>query len=126
MEPAYHEGQVVLIERLTPYIDVWRGEVLVLRNPHDKNVTEIKRVIGLPDETVDMGGDGITVTDTDGRSTKYETGSVIGGTGNAPYRIHLGPEDYFVLGDNRSKSSDSRTFGAVQKSDVIGRVLTTL
>lgn len=126
MEPAYHEGQVVWVEKLMPHFHVWRGEVLVIRNPHDKRVVEIKRIIGLPGETVEMGSEGVTVTDEEGRSTKYEEGSIIGGTGNGTFRIKLGPEDYFVLGDNRSKSSDSRAFGAVQQIDIIGRVIMKL
>lgn len=135
MEPVYHEGQVVWAEKLTPHFHVWRGEVLVIRNPHDKRVVEIKRVIGLPGETVLMGSEGVTVIreckgekgeergETGECSVSFPTGTLVGGTGNGTFRIKLGPEDYFVLGDNRSKSSDSRTFGAVQKSDIIGSVV---
>lgn len=136
MEPAYHEGQVVWAEKLTPHFRVWRGEVLVIRNPHDKRVVEIKRVIGLPGETVEMGSDGVTVSTGMVKGAPWQCqgapltcaltfaeGTLIGGTGNGTFRIKLGPEDYFVLGDNRSKSSDSRTFGAVQKSDIIGSVV---
>ena len=123
MEPTLHEGEVVLSEKLTYRFHISRGEIIVFRNPHEKHVIEVKRVIGLPSETIEMGSEGVTVTDEKGRSTKYETGSIVGGTGNGTFRIKLGPEDYLVLGDNRSKSSDSRTFGAVQKSDIIGSVL---
>lgn len=138
MEPAYHEGQVVWAEKLTPHFHVWRGEVLVIRNPHDKRVVEIKRVIGLPGELVEMGSEGVTVIreckgekgekgeergETGECSVSFPTGTIIGGEFNGTFRIKLGPEDYFVLGDNRSKSSDSRTFGAVQKTDIIGSVL---
>ncbi len=138
MEPAYHEGQVVWAEKLTPHFHVWRGEVLVIRNPHDKRVVEIKRVIGLPGELVEMGSEGVTVIreckgekgekgeergETGECSVSFPTGTIIGGEFNGTFRIKLGPEDYLVLGDNRSKSSDSRTFGAVQKSDIIGSVV---
>src|SRR3989344_8791836 len=126
MEPTYHDGTVVIAEKLTHHFYVARGSVLVMRNPHEKHVIEVKRVIGLPGETVEMGSEGVTVTDEEGRSTKYEAGSTIGGTSNGTFRIKLGPEDYFVLGDNRSKSSDSRVFGAVQKADIIGRVMIKL
>lgn len=126
MEPTYSEGTVVIAEKLTHRFYVWRGSIIVMRNPHQKEVIEIKRVVGLPGETVEMGSDGVTVTDEKGRSTKYDAGSTIGGTGNAPFRIKLGPEDYMVLGDNRSRSEDSRNFGAVQKTDIIGRVAFSL
>ena len=126
MEPTYSEGTVVIAEKLTHRFYVSRGEVLVIRNPHQKEVIEIKRVIGLPNETIETGESGVTVTDEKGKSTKYETGSTIGGEYNGTFRIKLGPEDYLVLGDNRSKSSDSRSFGAVQKSDIIGHVMVKL
>ena len=126
MSPTYAEGDTVLAEKLTHRFYVSRGEVLVIRNPHQKEVIEIKRVIGLPNETVETGESGVTVTDEEGKSTKYETGSTIGGEYNGTFRIKLGPEDYLVLGDNRSKSSDSRSFGAVQKSDIIGHVMVKL
>ncbi len=126
MEPSYHEGDVLLVEALTPHFHVWRGEVLVLRNPHDHSVTEIKRVVGLPNEDVEMGNTGVTVIGVNGAHSQFVPGTLIGGTQNDTFRIQLGPEDYFVLGDNRSKSSDSRTFGAVQAPDIIGQVIIRL
>ena len=138
MEPTYHEGQIVLVEKITPYIHVWRGEVLVILNPHDHKVTEIKRVVGLPNEAVEMGSGGVTVIreckgekgggkgESGGCSVNFPTGTLVGGTGNGTFKIKLGREDYFVLGDNRSKSSDSRTFGAVQQVDIIGHVIMSI
>ncbi len=126
MEPHYSHGDVLLIERLSHHIRVWRGEALVMRNPHDKRVIEVKRVIGLPNETVELSDRGVAAIRESGESEQFETGTLIGGEFSGPFRIKLGPEDYFVLGDNRSKSSDSRTFGAVQKSDIIGHVLFSL
>lgn len=140
MEPTYHEGQIVVAEKLSPLFHVWRGEVLVLRNPHDKSVIEIKRVVGLPNEAVETGSDGVTInpdcepvqgaplhaSKSAPCDLLFPTGTTIGGTGNDTFRMKLGPEDYMVLGDNRSKSSDSRTFGAVQKGDITGHVILSL
>lgn len=126
MEPTYHEGTVVIAEKLTPHAHVWRGEVLVIRNPHNHSVIEIKRVVGLPNETVELGQSGVTITGVNGAHSQFAEGTLVGGTANGTFRIKLGPADYFVLGDNRSKSSDSRTFGAVQKPDIIGHVIMTL
>lgn len=126
MEPTYSEGDIVLAEKLTPHLRIWRGEVLVIRNPHDEKVTEIKRVVGLPGEIAELGEDGVTITDVNGAHSQFGAGTVVGGTGNGAFKIQLGPEDYMVLGDNRSKSSDSRSFGAVQKLDIIGRVIMKL
>ena len=126
MEPTLHDGQIVLVEKITPHIHVWRGEVLVILNPHDHKVTEIKRVVGLPNETVEMGSDGISITGVNGAHSQFSTGTPVGGTGNGTFKIKLGPEDYMVLGDNRSKSSDSRSFGAVQQVDIIGHVIMSI
>ena len=138
MEPTLHEGEVVLSEKLTYRFHISRGEIIVFRNPHEKHVIEVKRVIGLPSETIEMGSEGVTVIreckgekgekgeergETGECSVSFPTGTIIGGEFNGTFRIKLGPEDYLVLGDNRSKSSDSRTFGAVQKSDIIGSVV---
>lgn len=120
MEPAYSEGQIVLIETLTPRLYIWRGEVLVIRNPHDRAVVDIKRVVGLPNERITLGEGSVTAT-VSGRATTY--GPPVGLPSTGFFDMKLGPEDYMVLGDNRSKSSDSRTFGAVQKPDVIGHVI---
>jgi signal peptidase I len=140
MEPTYHEGQLVLVESLTPYIYIWRGEVLVIRNPHDHTQTEIKRVVGLPGETVSMGAQGVTINPDAATCPKgaplyvlkgpckleFLAGTVVGGSSNGDFTLKLGPEDYMVLGDNRGKSEDSRAFGAVQQTDSIGHVILAL
>ena len=123
MEPTYHEGQAILIEKLTPHFYVWRGEVLVIRNPHDKSVTEVKRVVGLPNEDITIGQNNVTVTHPDGRAETFGADTSIGRGQTEFFHMYLGPRDYMALGDNRSKSSDSRTFGAVQAGDIIGHVI---
>lgn len=126
MEPTYSEGQIVLVENLTPQFGVWRGEVLVIRDPHDKNVTELKRVVGLPDEDVTLGQNNVTVVHPSGNAETFGADTDIGRGQTGFFHMKLGPADYMVLGDNRSKSSDSRTFGAVQKPDIIGHVILKL
>lgn len=127
MQPTYEAGQKVLINRVGWRITgIDRGDVIVIRNPHDATVQEIKRVIGLPGEAIGMTAEGISVTGANGEVVFFEKGTVVGGTHNDPFSIQLGPEDYFVLGDNRPQSADSRVFGAMQKGDVIGRVILSL
>lgn len=127
MEPTYEEGQTILINTLGwRVLGIERGDVVIVRNPHDTKVTEIKRVIGLPGEGVEMTAEGISVTSAKGEEVFFERGTVVGGAHNDPFSIQLGPEDYFLLGDNRPQSADSRVFGAAQRADFIGRVLLTL
>jgi len=138
MEPTFQAGDRLVVENVTKHLHIWRGEVLVIRNPHERVTVEVKRVVGLPGEVVELSAEGITINpDCEQKpgapllyhvnsapcSAHFPAGTVLGGTGNDDFQILLGPEDYFVLGDNRSRSTDSRDFGAVQKGDVIGRVI---
>jgi len=124
MGPTYAEGQTVIIEKFTPHLAVWRGEVLVIRNPHDHTVDDIKRVVGLPNEDVILGQNTVTVVPPDGDTETL--GPPVGQPDTGFFEMKLGPADYMVLGDNRSKSTDSRSFGAVQAPDIIGHVIMTL
>lgn len=127
MEPTYHEGERLLVEGLSYHLGVARGEIIVFHNPHTPAQTDIKRVIGLPGETVMIKGGQLSVRHTDGAIETYAATSRIGRGGNgSDLSMQLGPYDYFVLGDNRSQSTDSRAWGAVQPSDIIGKVLWTL
>lgn len=121
MEPTYRQGDVLIISRLP--LPPSRGAVIVFRNPHEKSVIEIKRVVGLPSEDVTIGQNNVTVVHSNGVAETFGADTAIGRGQTDFFHIKLGPADYFVLGDNRSKSSDSRAFGAVQKSDFIGIVL---
>jgi signal peptidase I len=124
MEPTLHEGSHVLINALTwHFVGINRGDIIVFINPHDSTQTDVKRVIGLPNEKVLIQGGTISVTNPAGKTTEFPQGTFIGGQGGVgDYSIQLGPEDYFVMGDNRSKSTDSRDFGGVQPSNIIGKV----
>lgn len=123
MEPTYAPGSVVLVEKVGTYLGrVERGAVLVIHNPHDRAEIDIKRVIGLSGEKVYIRDSEIRVVGV--RDDIFGPGSTLGREDNGDdFFMQLGPEDYFVLGDNRAQSTDSRQFGAVQRVDIIGRVI---
>ncbi len=126
MYPAFNDGDLVLVERVSAnFFGPRRGEIIALYNPHKKTEVDVKRVIGLPGETVEVGEYDVTVTFISGEKQVFPQGSDIGGSGDngRVFTMKLGPLDYFVLGDNRRTSADSRSFGAVQPHDIIGRVL---
>lgn len=124
MEFTYHNQDVVLVDTLTHLVlPPRRGEVLALHNPHKPTETIIKRVVALPGERVEVLEDALRITKQDG---SQETFTELLGAGSTKKNIleasmNLGPLDYYVLGDNRPSSLDSRLFGAVQLQDIIGR-----
>lgn len=124
MESNFYDGQRVLVEKVTyRFHSPNRGDVIVFWPPPNANSSDpyIKRILGLPGETVEIRDGNIYIDDklleetTDFGSQILESDS---------YSITI-PEDsdqYFVLGDNRNQSKDSRSFGLVAGKDIIGRV----
>ena len=91
--------------------------------------TLIKRVIGLPGETVAINGTEVKITNSehpDGFILNEPYLSVENLGGPSGMQVTLGPDEYFVLGDNRRVSSDSRVWGILPKEDIIGQVLVRL
>ncbi len=114
MEPNFQNGNYLIIDEATyRFREPARGEVIVFRYPKDPSVYFIKRVIGLPGEQVTVLGDTVVVYEN-GKEVFRETGTVGGLTAT------LGPGEYFVLGDNRYNSFDSRNWGPVPRKDIIG------
>lgn len=116
MMPNFANNELLLSEKLTYRIyQPSRGDVIVFRAPLTKNVDFIKRIVGLPGENVEINNDHIFIN---GKKLlePYETQSTQG-----DISLKLGRSEYFVLGDNRGFSSDSRTFGSIGKNSIKGR-----
>jgi signal peptidase I len=125
MVPNFEDGDYLIIDELSYRLRApERGEIIVFKYPHDITQRYIKRIIGLPGETIEIKGGEIIVS-KDGSSPKIldesdYLNSSVQTLGNV--KVILGQDEYFVLGDNRPVSSDSRRWGVVPKSDIIGRV----
>lgn len=125
MEPNFEDHQYLIINEITyRFNDPQRGDIVVFRYPKDPRQYFIKRIIGLPGEKV-IVKDGKVYIFND----EYKNGVAINENiyldttvtvGNK--EIELGEDEYFVLGDNRSASLDSRSFGAVPKRLIVGKV----
>ncbi len=123
MDPTFHQGEYLIIDELTYLLrSPERGEVVVFRYPKDPSKFFIKRVIGLPGEKVSIAGTAVTVTKVNGE-TKVLTEPYAQEFATKPMSQTLGPEEYFVLGDNRPVSLDSRIWGAVPANLIKGRAL---
>ncbi len=126
MEPNFHNREYLVIDELSYFFRApARGEIVVFRYPLDPAEYFIKRVIGLPGETVEIKNGGVFIYNTEHPKgfeltepylpMKRETQGTI--------RFALGPDAYVVLGDNRPFSSDSRTWGVLERKFITGRVI---
>jgi len=128
MEPNYHSGDYLIIDQLSYRFHApERGEVIVLKFPLDPSQRFIKRIVGLPGETVEVQDGKVVVY---GKEERRRDVVVLDESVYLPLglqtpgsvRIDLAEQEYFVLGDNRSFSSDSRKWGVLEKELIVGKV----
>ena len=123
MDPTFHQGEYLIIDELTYLLrSPERGEVVVFRYPKDPSKFFIKRIIGLPGETVSLTGTEVKIIKTDGTSEILPE-PYAQEFATKPMSQTLGADEYFVLGDNRPVSLDSRIWGAVPAKLIKGRAL---
>ena len=129
MESTFLDGDYIFINELAYLIgDPQRGDVAVFKYPLDKREFFIKRIVGLPGETVeikigkviiynDANSKGIVLPESYLDANQQTIGNM---------RVELGEDEYFVLGDNRLRSSDSRRWGPLDRSLITGKAMVRL
>jgi signal peptidase I len=118
MSPGIHDGDRILVNHLSyVFQDVQRGDIVVLQYPLDPNLDYIKRVIGLPGDEITVEGDGVFVN-----GTRLDEPYVSAQDAHSHLVAHVEPDHFFVMGDNRPHSSDSREFGQVPRENLRGKV----
>lgn len=125
MEPNFEEHDYLIIDELSYYFrDPARGEVVVFRYPLEPSEYFIKRVIGLPGETVIISNGEVFVSSA-GEEPRQITESYLprGLDTIGEVQKALGADEYFVMGDNRMYSLDSRKWGALERKYVTGRAV---
>ena len=126
MEPTFAGWDYLIIDKIVYDIKKpQRGEVIVFTLPQDASRSLIKRVIGLPGETVRISDSTVTIVNAshpDGFALEEPYIDPKNATGGESVERTLGPDEYFVMGDNRRVSSDSRIWGGLPKADISGRV----
>lgn len=124
MEPNFEDGDYLIIDELSyRFREPLRGEVLVFKYPKNPSQRYIKRIIGLPGETIEIREGKVTIFNEEEGQILDESEYLSPGQptpGNI--RISLKMNEYFVLGDNRIFSSDSRQWGPLTRENIIGRV----
>ncbi len=124
MDPTFATGQYLIVNELTNLFEgPKRGEIIIFKYPKNIKTYFIKRVIGLPNETVDINKGVVTI-----KSKANPKGFIL----KEPYveftkddtsTKTLGPNEYFVMGDNRAESLDSRIWGPVPAKLIVGEAL---
>lgn len=123
MKETFHNGEYLIVDQVSYQLhSPERGDVIVFRYPRDPSKFFIKRVIGIPGDSLTIEGSDISIVN----ATHPE-----GFTLNEPYvksmkpgvtiAEKLGDREYFVMGDNRDESSDSRVWGVLQEERIVGR-----
>lgn len=126
MEPNFHDHEYLIIDEISYRLrEPRRGEVIVFRYPYDRSQYFIKRLIGLPGETIKIENGQITIV-----NQEHPDGFVLNEEMYLPATytqgselIALADDEYYIMGDNRDASLDSRSFGSIKESDIIGRTL---
>ena len=129
MEPNFKDGEYLIIDEITyRFHEPERGDVIVFKYPNDPKQYYIKRIIGLPGEAVEIKDGDVYIYDKGGERTllmenylpDYDVTNLMN-LGKTTFNLEEGR--YFVMGDNRVQSSDSRSWGDLKKDFIVGRVV---
>lgn len=128
METTFSTGEYLIVDQVSYYFDEpQRGDVVVFRYPKDPSKFFIKRVIGIPGDTITITGSQVTLTNPDHpEGTVLDETYVYTMSANTTHKETLGEGEYFVMGDNRDASSDSRVWGMLPRDNIIGRAFLRL
>lgn len=119
MEPTFSNGNYLVIDEITyRFRSPERGEVIVFRNPTNEAEFYIKRIIGLPSEEIKIAGDKVSINGTELAEEYLPDGIEFDNN----LSVKLKEDQYFVMGDNRARSYDSRSWGPLTRGEIIGAV----
>ena len=125
MVPNFQSGDYLVVDEISYRLgSPQRGDVVVLKYPLDTSQRFIKRVIGLPGETIDVEN-GKVIISKEGKNLTLDETKYLPNLKNTEGNVHLvlGDDKYFVLGDNRQFSYDSRMWGVLPKQDIVGKAV---
>lgn len=127
MQPTFATGQYLIVDEISYRLEnPQRGNIIVFKYPLDLSKFFIKRIIGLPNETVEIKNGIVTIkskTNPNGFQIKEP---YVKFKKNDTMTRKLGPDEYFVMGDNRADSLDSRAWGTVPKKLIVGKAFLRL
>jgi len=127
MLPRLHDGERIFVNKLIYYDEyrwaprVERGDIVVFWFPDDPSKSYIKRVVGLPGDTVEIREGRVRINGSELEEVYLDP--KFNSSPKSQPAVYVRPNYYFVMGDNRDNSSDSRTWGLVPKKYVYGKAL---
>lgn len=130
MEPTLHSQAYLVVDKVSYRIgNPVRGDIIVFKAPENMTQNYIKRVIGLPGESVRIENERVFVNGAP-LDEKYlsleDQKNLASGDGSFTMERKLGTNEYFVLGDNRQHSSDSRRWGPLPRKNILGKAIITV
>lgn len=127
MIPAFENGNYLIVDKISYRLnDPKRDDVVIFQYPNDQTKFFVKRIIGLPNETVDIKGSVVTITNGEYKDGFKLDEPYVKNVANNITHFELKGDEYFVMGDNRNASSDSRSWGAVDRELITGRAFLRL
>lgn len=128
MSPTFETGQYLIIDQVSYRFDEpTRGDVVIFKYPNDPSKFFIKRVIGLPGEVVSLKNGVVTITDPETEASfVLDEPYLVAPTTDDFLTITLSTSEFFVMGDNRPASSDSRVWGPVPRKNIVGKAFLRL
>lgn len=128
MDPTFHDGQYLIVDQVTyRFEEPERGEVIIFRFPRDPSKFFIKRIIAKPGETIEINGNTVII-----KNEAYPEGFELNEfyvpemEPDTELTETLGEREYFVMGDNRDASHDSRMWGVLPEDLIVGRAILRL
>jgi signal peptidase I len=128
MQPTLHTNELILVNRAEYLLHApRRGDIIVFIAPPEPSTDYVKRIIGIPGDTVQVGTDGAVYVNGTRIREPYVAypgnpcWDSVGAPNEYPKTWTLKPSQYFVLGDNRGDSSDSRCWGLLPRNNIIGK-----
>jgi signal peptidase I len=127
MVPTFKDKNYLIVDEISYHLgDPKRGDVVVFHPPQNPSVYYIKRVIGLPGETVVIKNGIVTIKNKENPEGMILEEPYVSEIGTTTLTKEIGPLEYFVMGDNRPYSSDSRYWGALPRDHIEGRAFLRL
>lgn len=128
MDPTFATGQYLIVDEASYHLsEPVRGDVVIFKYPRNPKQYFIKRLIGLPGETVTINEQGqVSIKEADGKTTLTMKEPYVKFTKSDSIEEKLGAGEYFMMGDNRAGSFDSRMWGPVKRDLIVGRAFLRL